>query len=128
MRQARRVYALTVLITLLLVPAAFAQPRSSGSQSASSSRVDAAFQKFWAADSPAAAGQIAEEIAKTGVNFEEALARLKEGRQYTAQKSGVVFLHNRTPNGMEHNFAVNVPPSYDPAKRYQVRFQLHGGV
>src|SRR5262249_54409927 len=24
--------------------------------------------------------------------------------------------------------SVNVPASYDPAKRYQVRFQLHGGI
>jgi len=23
---------------------------------------------------------------------------------------------------------VNVPPAYDPARRYQVRFHLHGGV
>src|SRR6185295_1947989 len=35
---------------------------------------------------------------------------------------------NRTKDGVEHNFAVTVPPNDDPAKRYQVRFQLHGGV
>ena len=31
-------------------------------------------------------------------------------------------------NGVEYFYAVNVPPTYDPARRYQVRFQLHGGV
>ena len=31
-------------------------------------------------------------------------------------------------NGVEYFYAVNVPTTYDPARRYQVRFQLHGGV
>ena len=37
-------------------------------------------------------------------------------------------LSNHTTDGVEHNYAVTVPAGYDPAKRYQVRFQLHGGV
>jgi hypothetical protein len=37
-------------------------------------------------------------------------------------------MSNRTPDGVEHYFAVNVPPGYDPARRYQLRFQLHGGI
>jgi hypothetical protein len=92
------------------------------------STVDAAFQKFWAADSPAEAGKIAGEIGKTGVTFDDALRRLKQGRNYTAQKTGVVVLQNRTEDGIEHYYAVNIPPAYDPARRYQVRFQLHGGI
>jgi hypothetical protein len=90
--------------------------------------VDAAFQKFWVADSPAAAGRLAEEIAKSGVTFDDALHRLKLGRPYTAQPTGVIQLKNRTQDGVEHYYAVNIPPSYDPARRYQVRFQLHGGI
>jgi pimeloyl-ACP methyl ester carboxylesterase len=39
-----------------------------------------------------------------------------------------VQLSNRTVDGVEHNYAVTVPAGYDPARRYQVRFQLHGGV
>ena len=31
-------------------------------------------------------------------------------------------------NGVEHHFALNVPDTYDPAKKYQLRIQLHGGV
>ena len=37
-------------------------------------------------------------------------------------------MENRTSDGIEHVFAVNVPDGYDPARRYQVRIQLHGGV
>src|SRR5205085_8150252 len=91
-------------------------------------RIDSAFQKFWAADSPAAAQRAAEDVVKSGVTFDEALRRLRQGRSYATQKEGVVQLSNRTVDGVEHNFAVTVPPGYDPAKRYQVRFQLHGGV
>jgi dipeptidyl aminopeptidase/acylaminoacyl peptidase len=99
-----------------------------GSPAALATDIDTAFQKFWAADSPAAAGRIAEEIAKTNITFDDALHRLKQGRTYTAQKGGVIQLQNRTSDGVEHYFAVNIPPEYDPARRYQVRFQLHGGI
>ena len=92
------------------------------------SRVEPAFQRFWAADSPAAAERAAEDVLKSGVSFNEALRRLKQGRTYTAQKDGVVQLSNRTADGVEHFYAVTIPAGYDPARRYQVRFQLHGGV
>jgi hypothetical protein len=100
---------------------AYAQP-------AAPYRIDAAFQKFWAADSPAQAAKVSDEILKTGVSFDEALRGLKAGRAYAAQKTGVVQLSNRTSDGVEHFYSVNVPASYDPSRRYQVRFQLHGGV
>ncbi len=90
--------------------------------------VEAAFQKFWSADSPSSAAKAASEIEKAKVSFDEALRRLKAGRSYGPQKSGVVQMKNRTSDGVEHFFSVNVPANYDPAKRYQVRFQLHGGV
>jgi hypothetical protein len=92
------------------------------------SRIESAFQKFWAANSPAGAARAAEDVLKSGVTFDEAIGRLKRGRMYPAQKSGVAQLSNRTEDGIEHNYAVTIPPGYDPAKRYQVRFQLHGGV
>jgi hypothetical protein len=91
------------------------------------STIDSAFQKFWAADSPEAAAKATEDVLKSGVTFDDALQRLKQGRVYGAQKDGVVQLSNHT-DGIEHNYAVTIPPGYDPARRYQVRFQLHGGV
>src|SRR4051812_45992278 len=92
------------------------------------SPVDAAFQKYWQAKSPAEAGRSADGILKTGVSFDEAPRRLKEGRTDGPQKTGVVMTTNKTSDNVEHYHAVNVPAGYDPAKKYQVRFQLHGGV
>jgi pimeloyl-ACP methyl ester carboxylesterase len=96
------------------------------------SRIDSSFQKFWAADSPVSAGRAVEDVLKSGVTFDDALHRLKQGRTYAAQhdaqKEGVVQLSNHTSDGVEHFYAVTIPPGYDPARRYQVRFQLHGGV
>ena len=60
--------------------------------------------------------------------FDEAYRRLQKGRTYTAQATGLVRMSNRAADGVEHHFALNVPDSYDPTKRYQVRIQLHGGV
>jgi hypothetical protein len=90
--------------------------------------IDSSFKKFWAADSPAAAERAAAEVLKSGVSFDQALRRLQQGREYVAQKEGVVQLSNRTADGVEHYYAVTIPAGYDPARRYQVRFQLHGGV
>lgn len=112
---------LAAIAALLLAPAARAQQPSSAA-------IDAAFQKFWDADSPAEAARRADLILKTGVKFDDALHRLQSGRTYTGQKAGVIFLSNKTPDGFEHNFAVNIPPSYDPSRPWQVRFQLHGGI
>src|SRR5262245_5832112 len=90
--------------------------------------VDAAFQRFFSAATPADAASAVDALARSGVTFDAAYARLKEGRAYAAAKTGQVWMTNRTPDGVEHRFAVNVPASYDPAKKYQVRVQLHGGV
>jgi pimeloyl-ACP methyl ester carboxylesterase len=91
-------------------------------------RVDSAFQKFWSANSPDEAERLTDAIVKSGVTFDEALRRLKAGRTYSAQKTGIVQLSNKTKDGVEHFYALNVPANYDPARRYHVRFQLHGGV
>ena len=109
----------------LFVLAASAVP-SVGAQSASP--VDLAFQKFWDARSPSEAAKLVDAVVKTGITYDDAVKQLKRGRTYSSQKTGVVMLTNKTDDKVEHYYAVNVPASYDPAKRYQVRFQLHGGV
>ena len=86
------------LAAVLLVPAARAQ-----------SGAEAAFQKFFAADSPDAAAHGVADIEKAGVTFDEAWRRLKAGRTYAAQQSGVVMLKNRTEDGVDHAYAVNLP-------------------
>jgi hypothetical protein len=112
----------------LVAIAALLQSPAARAQQPTSSSIDAAFQKFWAADSPAEAARRADAIFKTGITFDDALHRLQAGRTYTAQKTGVLHLSNTTSDGIEHNYAVNIPPSYDPSRRWQVRFQLHGGI
>jgi len=57
-------------------------------------------------------------------SFEAEYARLKEGRAY-AKNVPVGALKKR--HGAYPYWLV-VPAGYDPAKRWQVRFQLHGGV
>src|SRR5262249_54156003 len=90
--------------------------------------IDAAFQSFWAARSAADAERLVPDLIKSGVGFDEALRRLKAGRVYKAEKTGVVMLNNKTNGGVQHFYALNIPQGYDPARRYQVRFQLHGGI
>ena len=95
---------------------------------AASPSIDAAFDAFWAAGSREEAARLVEPIVRSRVAFDEAYRRLREGRRYGAQPTGVVRLTNRSADGVEHHYALTVPETYDPARRYQVRFQLHGGI
>jgi membrane-associated protease RseP (regulator of RpoE activity) len=90
--------------------------------------VDTAFEAFFAAPSRSAAAERIDAVLKSRVGFDEAYLRLKRGRRYQPQPTGIVRMENRLPDGVEHFFAVNVPDAYDPSRRYQVRFQLHGGI
>ena len=103
------------------VPAAVGAPGATGG-------IDAAFQKFWDARAQPEATRSVDAVLGTGIAYDDAVRRLKQGRAYAAQKPGVVMLTNRTEDRVEHYYAVTVPAAYDPARRYQVRFQLHGGV
>jgi PDZ domain len=100
----------------------------SGRPKAQSAAADSAFATFWAASSPEEAARLVDPILHAGVSFDEAYRRLRQGRPYAARDTGVVRMENRTSDDVEHFFAVNVPDTYDPARRYQVRIQLHGGV
>jgi acetyl esterase/lipase len=90
--------------------------------------IEAVFQKFWDAKSPADAARLVDGVIRSSVTYDDALRRLKQGRSYGPQKTGVVMTTNRTEDKVEHYYAVNVPAGYDPSRKYQVRFQLHGGV
>ena len=90
--------------------------------------LDAAFKRFWAADDERQAAELVDSIVRSGASFDDAYRRLKEGRPYSSQKAGIARMQNRTKDGVEHHFAVNVPEAYDPARKYQVRIHLHGGV
>jgi acetyl esterase/lipase len=89
--------------------------------------VDAAFKAFWDAATDQAA-KAAADVVQSGVTFDEAYARLSRGRAYASDvPRGVVKLTRRSASD-EFPYTVDVPQTYDPAKKYQVRVQLHGGV
>ena len=96
--------------------------------SAASADVDAAFKAFWAASTQQDAAKVVPDLLRSGVTVDEALKRLKAGRPYSAIVPKGVVKASYKAHGKEFFYAVNVPESYDPAGRYQVRFQLHGGV
>jgi hypothetical protein len=89
---------------------------------------DAAFKAFWDARTPQDAARSVPRIVASGVSFDEAWNRLKAGRPYAANVPKGVVRRSYGVNGVEYHYALNVPASYDPARRYQVRIQLHGGV
>jgi PDZ domain-containing protein len=101
---------------------------ASGVSHAQKQSLDTVFDAFWAAPSPAEAARFVDPILHAGVNFDEAYRRLQRGRAYGPQPTGVVRLTNQAPDGVEHHYALNVPETYDSTRRYQVRFQLHGGI
>jgi acetyl esterase/lipase len=90
--------------------------------------VDAAFAQFWDARTTEEAARAAALVIGSGVRFDEAVSRLKRGRTYAADVArGIVRPTHRIGDTM-FPYTLEVPESYDPARRYQVRVQLHGGV
>jgi hypothetical protein len=90
---------------------------------------EAAYQKFWSAKNPADATKAVQDIINSGVTFADALARFKRGRVYAtpATRGAAVQQQRRSVLG-DLFYEVMVPERYDPAQKYQVRVQLHGGV
>ncbi len=82
--------------------------------------------KFFAAESVADAEALASGM--SSLDFEYAYGRLKEGRQYLDEKRGEYSLRWKSRSGPFFNNIVDVPSDYDPAQKYLLRVQLHGGV
>jgi acetyl esterase/lipase len=101
---------------------------TSGAAAGAANDVDAAFKAFWDARSPQDVAKLIPGLIASGVSFDEALKRLKAGRLYSANVPKGVVKSSYRAREREFFFALNVPDSYDATKRYQVRFQLHGGV
>lgn len=90
--------------------------------------IEKAFDTFWSADDPGEAARAGEQIVKADVDFETAWARLKAGRPYTKAQTGELSWRYPAGAGTVFDNVVEIPASYDPSKRWQVRVQLHGGV
>ncbi len=107
---------------IALVIAGVALTTTTVNQKAASPLVD----KFFAAESPADAEAVAAEM--SSLDFDDLYGRLKEGRPYLDEKRGEYSLRWRSKSGPFFNNVVDVPSDYDPARKYQLRVQLHGGV
>lgn len=59
--------------------------------------------------------------------FDEAYARLTQGRDYTSRRTGRIDLP-AVERGHTLDNVLEVPAEYDPARRWPLRVALHGGV
>ena len=91
------------------------------------SPADTLFDKFFSAESAADAAVAGEQVAST-IDFDTAYTRLKKGRTYLDEKRGEYPLRWRSKTGPFFNNVVDVPADYDPAQKWRLRVQLHGGV
>lgn len=93
------------------------------------SRLDQAMDRYWQATRDDDVDAAIDRLLALRLPFDSVANRLAAGRPYTA---GVPRgLHNgrhRTSDGFDNHYTIVVPDSYDPARRYPVRFYLHGGT
>jgi poly(3-hydroxybutyrate) depolymerase len=120
--RSRRSAAVAALAVSALTATLLARPQ------APASGHDARWQAYWKAGSPGDAAREAEGLIAAGVTFEEAWTRLKAGRTYTAAPTGERSLRATGPGGLAYDNYIEVPAAYDPARRWPLRLQLHGGV
>jgi len=114
--------------TLTLAAAALALVAAVAPAGRAAAPVDDAFTTYWAAGSVAEAVAAVPAILQSGVDFDTAMARLKKGRAYDGSAPRGVQTFTRTAGTTSFPYTVDVPATYDPARKYQVRMQLHGGV
>ena len=90
--------------------------------------LDDAFRTFWRAADSGQAAAAAESIVKLTPAFDDAFQRLRKGRTYLPDVPTGVVRGSHDMAGRSFAYSLDVPPAYDPNVRYQVRFQLHGGI
>ena len=90
--------------------------------------LDDAFRTFWRAADSGQAAAAAESIVKLTPAFDDAFQRLRKGRSYLPDVPKGVVRGSHDMAGRSFAYSLDVPHTYDPNVRYQVRFQLHGGV
>ena len=107
-----------LLIGVILCGVVAAQSRSAA---------DLLIDKFFAAETPADAQVIGDAIAGS-MPFDEAYARLKDGRTYLDENRGEYSLRWKSKSGPYFNNVVDVPADYDASQKWMLRVQLHGGI
>src|SRR5262245_10951015 len=95
---------------------------------ASHPTADAAVASFFDARTASESTQASERIAASGMSFDEVYLRLRQDPAYSREAlRGVVTRSYRADSG-EYFYTLDVPATYDPTRKYQVRIHLHGGV
>jgi predicted esterase len=87
---------------------------------------DQLIDKFLAAETAAEAAAMADQFAP--FEFDVLYKRMQQGRTYLDEKRGEYSLRWKSKSGPFFNNVVNVPSDYDPAQKWMLRVQLHGGV
>ncbi len=93
---------------------------------ANQTRTEPMLLQFFAAETPADAEKMAAQFEM--FDFEYLYKHLQQGRTYLDEKRGDYPLRWKSKSGPYFNNIVEVPTDYDPARRWQLRVQLHGGV
>ena len=109
-------------LPILAVLGALALAASAGQQPPN----DQLIEKFFAAENSADAEKMADQFAAH--DFDALYRRLQQGRTYLDEKRGEYSLRWKSKHGPFFNNIVNVPKEYDPAQKWRLRVQLHGGV
>jgi hypothetical protein len=89
--------------------------------------IDALLDGFVNADTPAAAEKIGDKLVHANVNVDAAWDRLRRGRTYTRGKTGIQTV-KFVIDSLAFSNQFDVPDGYDPARRWPLRVQLHGGI
>ena len=92
--------------------------------------IDAAFQRFWAARDPQEAAKAAQDVDRVRRLVRRRARPPEERAVPTRRRSSAApstQLQRRSVTG-DFFYQLVVPETYDPARKYQVRVQLHGGV
>ena len=90
--------------------------------------LDDGFRVFWNTADRAQAASAAESIVALAPSFDDAFQRLRKGRSYSADVATGVVRGSHEMGGRTFVYPLDVPSAYKPSVRYQVRFQLHGGI
>ncbi len=95
---------------------------------AASPASEAALAQFVGAATAADAARAADAVIKTDATFDEAYTALKKGRGYSGDVPRGIVRASHTLGKLTFHYQLDVPQTYDPNRRYQLRVQLHGGV
>ena len=109
----------------LFASAAYAQSSTQGSPAAVSPQLT----QFWYAASEQEREEAVAAILASGASARGLFRQLAGGELHrTGVPTGVLLESRVTAEGLELPYALIVPASYDPSRRYPVEFMLHGGV